>query len=138
MFVIAGCAIQTPGAALQIGMTPAEAVSAMGEPDLKGRAPDPSHGGASFLRYTWLSAGKSATFGADGRLVSVEDVGPAPGKTATVQPEETKPMRFDLINTPFDYLFYPVRVLLIYLGAAVNCAGGGECRRPQLPSPSPD
>jgi len=46
------------------------------------------------------------------------------------------PQRFDPIETPLDYLFYPVKAGAVYFGAGVNCVGGGGCQKPQLPSPS--
>ena len=59
---------------LSTGMTPAQEVQAMGQPDLKDNIADPNHSGASVLRYVWLEPGKAAIFGSDDRLASIQDV----------------------------------------------------------------
>ena len=46
------------------------------------------------------------------------------------------PQRFDPIETPLDYLFYPVKAATIYFGAGLTCATGGGCEKPPLPPPS--
>ncbi len=123
--------------ALSTGMTPDQAVDAMGQPDLKDNIADPNHSGASVLRYVWLEPGKAAIFGPDDRLASIQDV-----ETNTKQrieqqahAEAAPPQQFDLIETPLNYLFFPVKAATIYFGAGVNCVGGGGCRKPELPSP---
>src|SRR5208282_3688064 len=105
LFVVACSAVQSK--LLSTGMTPDQAVQAMGEPDLKDNIADPNHGGASVLRYVWLE--------------------PA----AAAQPEP-----FDPIETPLNYLFFPVKAATIYFGAGLNCASGGGCQKPELPAPS--
>src|SRR5271166_6760864 len=72
LFVVACSA--TKSATLSTGMTPGQAVQAMGEPDLKDNVADPNHSGASVLRYVWLEPGKAAIFGSDDRLASIQDV----------------------------------------------------------------
>ena len=122
---------------LSTGMTPEQSVQAMGQPDLKDNIADPNHSGASVLRYVWLEPGKAAIFGPDDRLASIQDV-----ETNTKQrieqqahAEAAPPQQFDLIETPLNYLFFPVKAGLIYFGAGLNCVGGGACQQPQLPSP---
>jgi hypothetical protein len=137
---VAGCSTVKSGT-LSPGMTPAQTVQSMGEPDLKDNIADPNHSGASVLRYVWLEPGKAAIFGSDERLASVQDV-----ETNTKAKVEEQahaeavasgpPQRFDPIQTPLDYLFYPVKAGAIYFGAGLNCAAGGNCVKPQLPSPS--
>ncbi len=93
------------------------------------------------LRYVWLEPGKAAIFGSDERLASVQDV-----ETNTKQKVEEQahqeavaagpPVQFDPIETPLNYLFFPVKAATIYFGAGVNCVGGGSCQKPTLPSPS--
>ncbi len=129
--VLAACSAQS--GSLQTGMTSDQAVSAMGQPDLRDNVPDPNHSGATLQRYTWLSAGKAAVFSPEGRVASVQEVEPAASEAQAEAQQQTPPSEFDPINTPLNYAFYPVRVVLIYLGAGANCLGGGGCRRPQLP-----
>lgn len=130
---IAACSAQS-GGSLQTGMTSDQAVSAMGQPDLRDSVPDPSHSGATLQRYTWLSAGKAAVLSPDNRVASIQDVEGAGGASAQAETQqEAPPTEFDPINTPLNYAFYPIRAALIYIGAGVNCLGGGGCRRPQLP-----
>ncbi len=126
------CAAQS-GGSLQTGMTSDQAVSAMGQPDLRDSVPDPNHSGATLQRYTWLSAGKAAVIGPGNRVASIQEVEPTTTESAQVQEQQAPPTEFDPINTPLNYAFYPFRAALIYLGAGVNCLGGGACRRPQLP-----
>ncbi len=127
------CAAQS-GGSLQTGMTSDQAVSAMGQPDLRDSVPDPNHSGATLQRYTWLSAGKAAVIGSDNRVASIQNVEPTTSASPQEQREqEATASEFDPINTPLNYAFYPFRAALIYLGAGVNCLGGGGCRRPTLP-----
>src|SRR5208282_4849838 len=133
LFVVACSAVQSK--LLSTGMTPDQAVQAMGEPDLKDNIADPNHGGASVLRYVWLEPGKAAIFGSDDRLASIQNV-----ETNTKQHVEEQaraeaagpPQQFDPIETPLNYLFFPVKAATIYFGAGVNCIGGGSCRKPEL------
>ncbi len=136
LFAVA-CSAMKSGS-LITGMTPDQAVDAMGQPDLKDNIADPNHSGASVLRYVWLEPGKAAIFGSDDRLASIQDV-----ETNTKQHVEQQaqaeaagpPPQFDPIETPLNYLFFPVKAGLIYFGAGLNCVGGGACQQPQLPSP---
>lgn len=138
--LLVGCSTLKSGA-LSPGMTPAQAVQSMGEPDLKDSIADPNHNGATVLRYVWLEPGKAAIFGSDERLASVQDV-----ETNTQVKVEQQahaeavasgpPQRFDPIETPLNYLFYPVKAATIYFGAGLNCATNGVCQKPQLPPPS--
>jgi hypothetical protein len=138
--LLVGCSTVKSGT-LSPGMTPAQAVQSMGEPDLKDSIADPNHNGATVLRYVWLEPGKAAIFGSDERLASVQEV-----ETNTQVKVEQQahaeavaqgpPQRFDPIETPLDYLFYPVRAATIYFGAGLNCAAGGVCQKPQLPPPT--
>ena len=127
----------TKSATLSAGMTPDQTVQAMGQPDLKDNIADPNHSGASVLRYVWLDSGKAAIFGSDMRVASIQDV-----ETNTKQHIEeqaraqTPAPPFDPINTPLNYMFFPVKAGLTYLGAGVNCLGGGGCQKPTLPPPS--
>jgi hypothetical protein len=135
-----GCSTVKSGT-LSPGMTPGQTVQSMGEPDLKDTIADPNHNGATVLRYVWLEPGKAAIFGSDERLASVQDV-----ETNTKQKVEEQahaeavaagpPQRFDPIETPLDYLFFPVKAATIYFGAGLNCAASGVCQKPQLPPPS--
>ncbi len=127
----------TKSGTLSAGMTPDQTVQAMGQPDLKDNIADPNHSGASVLRYVWLDTGKAAIFGSDERVASIQDV-----ETNTKQHVEQQaraqaaPQEFDPINTPLNYMFFPFKAGLTYLGAGVNCVGGGGCQRPELPPPS--
>jgi hypothetical protein len=139
LFVI-GCSTIKSGT-LTPGMTPAQTVQSMGEPDLKDNIADPNHNGATVLRYVWLDQGKAAIFGSDERLASVQAV-----ETNTKQNVEQQahaeavasgpPQAFDPIETPLNYIFFPVKAAAIYFGAGVNCVGGGGCQKPTLPPPS--
>ena len=135
LFAVA-CSVMKSGS-LTTGMTPVQAVQAMGQPDLKDSIADPNHSGANVLRYVWLEPGKAAIFGSDERLASIQDV-----ETNTKQrieqqahAEAAPPQQFDPIETPLNYFFFPVKAGIIYFGAGVNCVGGGGCRKPELPSP---
>jgi hypothetical protein len=136
--LFAGACSMTKSATLSTGMTPDQTVQAMGQPDLKDNIADPKHSGASVLRYVWLDPGKAAIFGSDQRVASIQDV-----ETNTKQhledqarAETAPPQEFDPINTPLNYMFFPVKAAAIYFGAGVNCVGGGSCQRPTLPPPS--
>jgi hypothetical protein len=130
---------------LETGMTPDQAVHALGQPDLKDRIADPHGSGDSVLRYAWLSQGKVATFGPNDRLADISEL--PKGSAATPGPEiaasgtaaETAPapapVAFDPIQTPLNYLFYPLKFGLVWLGAGVNCVAEGQCRRPDVSSP---
>jgi hypothetical protein len=133
----ASCATTTSGG-LTTGMTPDQTVATMGQPDLKDNVPDPNHSGASVLRYVWLDSGKAAVFGSDGHLANVQTV-----ETDSKQKLEDEqiaarraPETFDPINTPLNYMFFPIKAGFIYLGAGANCVGGGTCQKPHLPPPS--
>ena len=138
--LVVGCSTVKSGT-LSPGMTPGQTVQSMGEPDLKDTIADPNHNGATVLRYVWLEPGKAAIFGSDEKLASVQDV-----ETNTKQKVEEQahaeavasgpPQKFDPIETPLDYIFYPVKAGAVYFGAGMNCVAGGSCQKPQLPSPS--
>ena len=115
---------------LETGMTQDQAVQAMGQPDLKDFVPGPSSG-AKLLRYTWLTPGKAATFGADNQIVSLEDV----STPAAPESPQTAGAAFDPIGTPLSYVFYPLTFGFAWLGAGINCAVEGDCQRPQVPPP---
>ncbi|HVN27424.1 MAG TPA: hypothetical protein VMT64_03010 [Candidatus Binataceae bacterium] len=133
MLTMVGCSMMSSsGGSLQAGMSADQAVAAMGEPDLKDNVPDPNHSGASVLRYTWLSAGEAAVFDSHMKVASIENVGSSPSTLQETQAERIKPA-FDPIETPLDYAFYPIRVAFTYIGAGLNCIGGGGCHSPQLP-----
>jgi hypothetical protein len=123
---------------LEPGMTPGQAVAAMGEPDLKDTLTPAGKSGPAMLRYTWLGAGQSAVFGPDNRIAEIQRLGPATTQaSAETEPSgPPAPSNFDPIQTPLDYAFYPFRLGAIYLGAGLNCLGGGSCQKPKLPSPS--
>jgi hypothetical protein len=134
--LIVGCSSIKSGT-LTTGMTPDQAVQAMGEPDLKDNIADPNHSGASVQRYVWLDSGKAAIFGSNDRLASIQNV-----ETNTKQhveqqahAEAAPPESFDPIETPLNYLFFPVKAATIYFGAGLNCAAGGGCQKPELPPP---
>ncbi len=139
-------------------MTPDEAVAALGQPDLKDRVVDPRHHGVELMRFVWLDTGKVAMFGPNNQLSQVESIAPAnpqpagaangggasgasaSGAPAVETPQEVqrevRPQQpFDPIETPFNYLFYPVKAAFFYLGAGLNCVSGGGCAAPELPSP---
>jgi hypothetical protein len=133
---LAACSSTASEGTLRTGMTPNEAVQAMGEPDLKDNVADPNSG-ASVQRYTWIDAGKSATFGSDDKLASVQNVDlakkvPQQEDRANLSPNPP----FDPINTPLNYLFFPVKAGFNYLGAGLNCVAGSYCRKPQITPPS--
>jgi hypothetical protein len=121
---------------LSPGMTTDQTVQAMGQPDLKDNIADPNHSGASVLRYVWLDSGKAAVFGSDDRVASVQNVETNTKQHVEEQARAQTPQYFDPLNTPLNYVFYPFKAAAIYLGAGVNCVGGGACQRPDLPPPS--
>ncbi len=123
---------------LEPGMTPGQAVAAMGEPDLKDTITPAGKNGPAMLRYTWLKAGQSAVFGSDNRIAEIQRLSPATTQTsAETEPSgPPPPSNFDPIQTPLDYAFYPFRVGAIYLGAGLSCLSGGSCQKPKLPPPS--
>ncbi len=132
---IAACAAQQQ--TLQPGMTAGQAVAALGEPDLKDTVAAPGAKGQTLLRYTWLKSGQAAVFGPDNRIAQIQQLSPETTQTAAEQPPQpSAPSNFDPIETPLDYAFYPLRAAAIYLGAGLNCLGGGTCQKPKLPSPS--
>ncbi|HEY2664555.1 MAG TPA: hypothetical protein VGI47_09465 [Candidatus Binataceae bacterium] len=117
---------------IETGMTPDQTVTALGHPDLTDSVPDPAHSGGTVLRYTWVGAGKAATFSPDSRVAKIDEVQPnsAPGQQAAAS-QASAP--FDPISTPVSYAFYPIRAMFIYLGAGLNCAVGAPCIKPALP-----
>ncbi len=132
--MIVGCAAQgIGGGSLQAGMTTDQAIEAMGQPDLKDNVPDPNHKGPDVLRYTWLNAGEAAVFGPDMRVANIVNVGQSPTTlTESSMPIHAEPP-FDPIQTPFDYISYPLRAAVVYIFAGLNCLGGNGCHTPQLP-----
>jgi hypothetical protein len=133
---IASCSTTESSATLTAGMTPGQAVAAMGQPDLKDSVPDPNHSGASVLRYVWLDSGKVAVFGSDNKVASIQQIEPAEKAKAEVEAESRPPEEFDPITTPLNYAFFPIKAAFMYLGAGLNCVAGGGCHKPDLPSPS--
>ncbi len=134
--LIVGCATQSGGGAgsLKAGMTTDQAIAAMGQPDLKDNVPSPNSNGPALLRYTWLDAGKAAVFGPDMRVANIVNVGPSPATLAEAQQQQEQAKApFDPIQTPLDYLFYPFKAAFTYIGAGLNCVGGGGCQVPRLP-----
>ena len=132
MLMIIGCSTVQKSGALQTGMSSDQAIEAMGPPDLKDNVADPNHSGNFLMRYTWLSAGEAAVFDTNMKVASIENVGSSPATLQETQLERVKPA-FDPIETPLDYAFYPIRAAFTYIGAGLNCVGGGGCRAPQLP-----
>jgi hypothetical protein len=138
---VAGCSTIKSGS-LSPGMTPAQAVQTMGEPDLKDTIADPNHSGAIVSRYVWLEPGKAAIFGTDDRLASVQNIEVGANTKQQVEQQAhaeqaaQAPEPFDPIETPLNYLFFPAKAATIYFGAGLSCATGGGCEKPQLPPPS--
>jgi hypothetical protein len=138
--LVVGCAATKSGT-LSPGMTTGQAVQAMGEPDLKDNIADPNHSGATVTRYVWLEPGKAAIFSSDDHLASVQDV---ESNTKQMVEQQTRaeaaaqqpPAPFDPIETPLNYLFFPVKAATIYFGAGLNCVASADCQKPQLPPPS--
>jgi hypothetical protein len=157
MLTFAACSMRGSSGDLKPGMTPDQAVAALGQPDLKDRVVDPHHKGVELMRFVWLDTGKVAMFGPNNQLAKVDSIAPATSQNgaganngasntdaaATTKVEtpqevqrEVRPQQaFDPIETPFSYLFYPIRAAFIYLGAGLNCVGGGGCAAPELPPP---
>jgi hypothetical protein len=140
--VLISCA--TSSSSVETGMTPDEAVRAMGQPDLKDSVADPRGSGASVLRYAWVSQGKVATFGPDNRVAKVGDLptgavaNSAPANSVAVAEASTPPpiaTSFDPIQTPLNYIFYPLKFGLTWLGAGINCVAEGNCRQPEVKPP---
>jgi hypothetical protein len=138
LILLAGCSAQSGGngGTLKVGMTTDQAVEAMGQPDLKDNVPAPNNNGPAMLRYTWLNAGEAAMFGPDMRVANIVNVGPAPSTVAEAQQEQMRPP-FDPIQTPLDYVFYPFKAAFTFIGAGLNCVGGGGCHTPQFPPVQP-
>ena len=138
LILLAGCSAQSGGngGTLKVGMTTDQAVEAMGQPDLKDNVPAPNNNGPALLRYTWLNAGEAAVFGPDMRVANIVNVGPAPSTVAEAQQEQMRPP-FDPIQTPLDYVFYPFKAAFVFIGAGLNCVGGGGCHAPQFPPVQP-
>ena len=142
---IAACASVVKSGELNPGMTSAQAVQAMGQPDLQDAISDPNHTGAAVQRYVWLQPGKAAIFGTDDRIASIQTIETntqqhveqqAHAEAAAASQEQGPPVPFDPIETPLNYLFYPAKAATIYFGAGLTCATGGGCEKPQLPPPS--
>jgi hypothetical protein len=133
VLMLVGCSMTQTSGSMRTGMNADQAIEAMGQPDLKDNVPDPNHSGATVQRYTWLSAGEAAVFTSDMRVASIENVGSSASTLQEAQAERIKPA-FDPIETPLDYVFYPVRVGFTYLGAGLSCLGGGGCHSPQMPA----
>jgi hypothetical protein len=133
--LIVGCAAQSGSGTgtLKAGMTTDQTVEAMGQPDLKDNVPSANNNGPALLRYTWLNAGEAAIFGPDMRVANIVNVGPSPATLAEAQEQQQPKPPFDPIQTPLDYFFYPVKAAFVYIGAGLNCVGGGGCHTPKLP-----
>jgi hypothetical protein len=132
----ASCSAASSNATLTTGMSPEQAVQAMGQPDLKDSVADPNHGGASVLRYVWLDSGKVAVFNSSDRIASIQQIEPAEKAKAELEAQNQPPTEFDPITTPLNYGFFPIKAAFMYLGAGLNCVVGAGCRKPELPSPS--
>ncbi|HEY6421241.1 MAG TPA: hypothetical protein VIX59_19765 [Candidatus Binataceae bacterium] len=155
-FVLASCAAIGGGDSqpLAPGMTEQQAIAKMGQPDLTDTVAQSNHG-FTLLRYVWLDSGKAALFGPDQHLVRIEQLQTAsnpaadasvkaatptsPAATDTVEMEAAPsgpPQEFDPINTPLNYAFFPLKALLMYIGAGLECVTGAGCHGPNLPPPS--
>jgi hypothetical protein len=132
----ASCSAASSNASLTTGMSPEQAVQAMGQPDLKDSVADPSHSGASVLRYVWLDSGKVAVFNSNDRIASIQQIEPAQKAKAELEAQNQPPAEFDPISTPLNYAFFPIKAAFMYLGAGLSCVVGSGCRKPELPSPS--
>lgn len=153
---LVACSAHNGSGDLKPGMTPDQAVAALGQPDLKDRVVDPRHHGVELMRFVWLDTGKVAMFGPNNQLAKIDSIAPStPQNTAgntgatganaapavavetpqQVQREVRPEQPFDPIETPFSYLFYPIKAAFFYLGAGLNCVGGGGCAAPDLPGP---
>jgi hypothetical protein len=127
---LAGCS--SGSATIEKGMTPEQTVTALGRPDLTDSVPDPAHSGGSVLRYTWVGAGKSATFSSENRVAKIDEMQPNSTPSQQAAPGQPSPP-FDPISTPVSYAMYPIRAMFIFLGAGLNCAVGTQCVMPTLP-----
>lgn len=143
--LVVGCSMAQQSKALSPGMTPDQAVQAMGAPDLQDNIADPNHSGGSVLRYVWLEPGKAAIFGADQRVASIQNVEVGTDTKQQVEQQahveaaaasQQPPQPFDPIETPLNYIFFPAKAATIYFGAGLTCATGGGCEKPPLPPPS--
>ncbi len=144
LFVV-GCSMAQQSKTLSPGMTPDQAVQAMGAPDLQDNIADPNHSGGSVLRYVWLEPGKAAIFGADQRVASIQNVEVGTDTKQQVEHQahveaaaasRQAPQPFDPIETPLNYIFFPAKAATIYFGAGLTCATGGGCEKPPLPAPT--
>lgn len=133
---IAACSAASGNGTLTVGMSPQQAVQAMGQPDLKDNVADPQHSGATVLRYVWLDSGKVAVFNSNERIASIQHIQTTQEAKAAQQGPSAPPPEFDPIATPLNYAFFPIKAAFMYLGAGLNCVAGGGCRKPELPSPS--
>jgi hypothetical protein len=155
MFAFAACSMRGSSGDLKAGMTPDQAVAALGQPDLKDHVVDPHHKGVELMRFVWLDTGKVALFGPNNQLATVNSLAPATPQnsngsnsgasdgaaTAVVETprqvqREVRPQQaFDPIETPFAYLFYPVKAAFYYIGAGLGCVSNEGCAYPDVPGP---
>lgn len=134
---IAACSAVSGSGTLTTGMSPDQTVQAMGPPDLKDNVADPSHSGATVLRYVWLDQGKAAVFGANDRVASIQNVETDTKEKVEQQAAaDANPGYWDPLETPLNYFFFPVKAGFTYLGAGLNCVGGGSCQKPHIKPPS--
>ena len=143
--LVVGCSMTQQNKTLSPGMTPDQAVQAMGAPDLQDNIADPNHSGGSVLRYVWLEPGKAAIFGSDQRVASIQNVEVGTDTKQQVEQQahveaaaasQQPPQPFDPIETPLNYIFFPAKAATIYFGAGLTCATGGGCEKPPIPPPS--
>ena len=142
-FTLMSCAAS--GGSLEVGMRPDQAIAAMGQPDLKDTVADPGGSRAGVLRYAWIAQGKVAIFGPDDHLAQVADLpagasAPNPASangTGAATDSGSAPIQssFDPIQTPLNYLFYPLKFALTWAGAGINCVAEGSCHRPEVKAP---
>jgi hypothetical protein len=130
----AGCFGAAKSGNLTTGMTPDQTVQAMGQADLKDNVNDPKSG-SSVLRFVWLDKGQAAVFSPDNHVASITAVETNTKQQIEEQAAAQTPHTFDPISTPLGFMFFPVKAGLTYIGAGVNCVGGGGCHQPSLPSP---
>lgn len=133
---LASCSAASGNGTLAVGMSPEQAIQAMGQPDLKDSVPDPNHSGATVLRYVWLDSGKVAIFNANERVATIQHMQTTQQAQAQQAVPNAPPPQFDPIATPLNYAFFPIKAAFMYLGAGLNCVAGGACHKPQLPWPS--
>jgi len=134
--VVSACSSASQNATLAAGMTPSQTIEVMGQPDLKDSIPDPNNSGGNVLRYVWLEPGKVAVFGPNDRLANVQQIEPAEKTQAELEARTKEIEPPFTLETPFNYAFFPIKAAFIYIGAGLNCVGGGGCQKPRLPSPS--